>query len=233
MRRAYGPTDFLPDKYFMARLSLTQAEAYDLHTRYYKDYGLAIEGLVRHHKIDPLEYNSRVDDALPLEDVIVPDPKLKQLLQDLDRSKVRPWLFTNAYITHGKRVVKLLEVDDQFEGMTYCDYATTKFVCKPHPEMFAKAQQEAGVASPEQCYFVGMLKRSCDSSPQLGLADRGADDSGLNCKAAQSLGWTVAHLVEPSLPSPAEPASKYQISDLEELRGLFPQFFKRSQNGHV
>jgi len=142
----------------MTRLSLTQAEAYDLHSRYYKDYGLAIEGLVRHHKIDPLEYNSKVDDALPLDQVIVPDAKLRKLLQDLDRSKVRPWLFTNAYITHGKRVVKLLEVEDQFEGITYCDYASTRFVCKPHVEMFAKAQREAGVSAVERCFFVGEFR---------------------------------------------------------------------------
>jgi len=141
----------------MSRLSITQDEAYQLHSRYYKDYGLAIEGLVRHHKVDPLEYNSKVDDALPLEEILVPDPKLRRLLQDLDRTKVRPWLFTNAYVTHGKRVVKLLGVEDQFDGMTFCDYGAPKFVCKPHRQMFAKAQREAGAASPEQCFFVGKL----------------------------------------------------------------------------
>jgi hypothetical protein len=35
-----------------------------LHQKYYKEYGLAIEGLTRHHKIDPLVFNYEVDDAL-------------------------------------------------------------------------------------------------------------------------------------------------------------------------
>jgi pyrimidine and pyridine-specific 5'-nucleotidase len=101
-----------------------------------------------------------VDDALPLEDVIKPDPELRKLIQDIDTSKVRLWLFTNAYVTHGKRVVKLLKVDDLFEGMTYCDYASAPFYCKPHTEMFDKAMKQAGIKSNENCYFVGGSHRS-------------------------------------------------------------------------
>jgi pyrimidine and pyridine-specific 5'-nucleotidase len=104
------------DKYFINNLSLPPADALKLHNAYYTQYGLALEGLVRNHKIDPLEYNALVDDALALEDIIHPDPRLRKLLQDFDRDKVRLWLFTNAYINHGKRVVKLLGVDDLFDG---------------------------------------------------------------------------------------------------------------------
>ena len=121
----------------------------------YKEYGLAIEGLVRHHKVDPLEYNRKVDDALPMDEVLSKDPELRQLLEDIDNSKVKLWLFTNAYITHGKRVVRLLGVDDLFEGMTYCDYGARPLLCKPHPDMFKKAEIESGVHSASQCYFVG------------------------------------------------------------------------------
>lgn len=108
-----------------------------------------------HHKIDPLEFNREVDDALPLDNVITPDPQLRKLLADIDRKKVKPWLFTNAHITHGQRVVKLLGVQDMFEGITFCDYSKRPFVCKPHPEMFQKAEEESGVQSVESCYFVG------------------------------------------------------------------------------
>jgi pyrimidine and pyridine-specific 5'-nucleotidase len=90
-----------------------------------------------------------------LEDIIKPNPELRKLLEDIDRSKVRMWLFTNAYITHGKRVVKLLGVDDLFEGITFCDYGSDKFFCKPHAEMFDKAMKEAGIKSNQHCYFVG------------------------------------------------------------------------------
>lgn len=154
------------DKYFQAHLSLTQEEANTLHMKYYKDYGLAIEGLVRHHKVDPLEYNSKVDDALPLEQVIKPNPQLRKMLEDIDRDKVRLWLFTNAYVNHGKRVVKLLGIDDLFEGITYCDYGAERFLCKPHTDMFRKAMEEAGVERADDCYFVG----ACLVYPNLMLS---------------------------------------------------------------
>jgi pyrimidine and pyridine-specific 5'-nucleotidase len=144
----------------MTHLELSRAEAIELHHRYYTDYGLAISGLVLHHKVDPLEYNRKVDDALPLDTIITPDPKLRTLLEDINKSKVKLWLFTNAYITHAKRIVKLLGVEDMFEGITYCDYAHLPLICKPHEEMYEKAEVEAMASSPENCYFVGTEKVS-------------------------------------------------------------------------
>lgn len=123
--------------------------------KYYKEYGLAIEGLTRHHKIDALEFNRQVDDALPLDKILKPDPKLRKLLEDIDRNKVKLWLLTNAYVNHGKRVVKLLQVDDLFEGITYCDYGRPPLTCKPSQTMYDKAEKEAGVSSKTQSYFVG------------------------------------------------------------------------------
>ncbi|KAF1811648.1 pyrimidine 5-nucleotidase [Eremomyces bilateralis CBS 781.70] len=206
--RIHNHMSVLIDKYFETHLGISQAEAYELHMKYYTQYGLAIEGLVRHHKVDPLDYNQKVDDALPLEDIIKPNPTLRKLLEDLDTDKVRPWLLTNAYVTHGRRVVKLLGVDDLFEGLTYCDYGAEKFVCKPSTEMFMKAMQEAGVDDIKSCYFV--------------------DDSALNVKAARALGWSSVHLLEDAEPKHADEPREMQIRDLEDLRNIFPQFFKSS-----
>ena len=145
------------DKYFATHLALSAADAEMLHMKYYEDYGLAISGLVMHHKIDPLKYNREVDDALPLDGLLTPNPELRKLLEDLDTSIVKPWLFTNGYITHALRVVKLLGIDDLFEGITFCDYSQMPFICKPLPEMYEKAEREAGARSSEDCYFVGAL----------------------------------------------------------------------------
>lgn len=145
----------LIDRYFQKHLNLPQEEAVRLHQEYYTNYGLAIEGLVRHHEIDPLEYNAKVDDALPLDGVIKPRPELKKLLEDIDRSKVRLWLFTNAYINHAQRVIRLLGIEGMFEGVTYCDYSKVPFVCKPHKDAYAKAMKDAGVEKWEDCFFVG------------------------------------------------------------------------------
>ncbi|KAG9245740.1 HAD-like domain-containing protein [Calycina marina] len=196
----------LIDEYFVKHLELSQEDAYKLHMEYYKTYGLAIEGLVRHHRIDAMEYNRQVDDALPLESFIFPDPQLRKLLEDMDKTKVKLWLFTNAYKTHGERVVRLLGIEDFFEGITFCDYAEPILLCKPHPDMFKKAMRQAGISEFDKCYFV--------------------DDSVLNCAKAEELGWHTANLLEEGEPLPAEKPCKYQARHLEDLRKYFPQFFK-------
>jgi len=38
-------------QYFKTHLALSDEEAHQLHNEYYQSYGLALEGLVRHHKI--------------------------------------------------------------------------------------------------------------------------------------------------------------------------------------
>ncbi|KAL9125996.1 MAG: hypothetical protein Q9217_004877 [Psora testacea] len=203
----------LIDAYFVRHLSLPAEEATKLLQKYYKDYGLAISGLVKHHQIDPLAYNREVDDALPLEGVLTEDEGLMRLLEDIDTSKVKLWLFTNAHITHARRVVSLLGVEGFFEGVTYCDYGKMPLIAKPHTEMFDKAEREAGVHGKlRDCFFV--------------------DDSALNCRHANERGWTVVHKLEEDDPEPETRAGKYQIRSLEELRKLFPNFFRNKEPIH-
>ncbi|EXJ54229.1 hypothetical protein A1O7_09566 [Cladophialophora yegresii CBS 114405] len=208
-RRVHDHMAALINKYFITHLDMSADEATHLHQKYYKDYGLAIEGLARHHKIAPLDFNREVDDALPLDELLEPHAETRALLQRFDPHKVKLWLFTNAHVTHGRRVVRLLGIDDLFEGITYCDYGQVPLVPKPLPEMFDKAEREAGVrpGGHTPVYFV--------------------DDSYLNCRAAYMRGWTnTVHLVERGVPEPEEKASKYQISDLAELLDLFPELLR-------
>jgi pyrimidine and pyridine-specific 5'-nucleotidase len=158
------------DEYFQNHLNLSPADALRLHREYYQSYGLAIQGLVKHHEVDALDFNAKVDDALPLESILKPDPVLRRLLEDIDTTKVKLWLLTNAYITHGMRVVKLLRVDDLFEGITYCDYSAEQLLAKPEVDMWKKAMREACIESIDDCYFVGRLKKksSCPFTCPLG-----------------------------------------------------------------
>jgi len=124
--------------YFM-KLGLPVEQAEELHHKYYKEYGLAIRGLIRHHSIDPLDYDKNCDLAIPLEDILSPDPKLRQLLMDIDRSKARVWCITNAYKTHALRVLKIMNLADLIEGVVSCDYTNFHFHCKPEKEYYQEA----------------------------------------------------------------------------------------------
>lgn len=173
--------------------------------QYWKDHGLTVIGLQKLHNIDPVVYNAEVDDALPLDKLLSPNQRLQDILDRFDRTKVKLWLFTNAYVTHARRVVKILGVEKHFEGITYCDHLTGFWPCKPFPEMFEKAENEAGVTSVKQCYFV--------------------DDNPKNCKAAFERGWSVVQIRDPKLtqPSESEKPGYETIDNLEKLHDVFPE----------
>ncbi|KAJ2727063.1 suppressor of deletion of TFIIS [Coemansia sp. Benny D115] len=167
---------------------------------YYRDYGLTVRGLVKHHGVDPVAFNNYVDASLPLESIISADPQLREILL---RVKTRRWAFTNAGIDHAQRVLRCLGVDDLFEGITYCDYSDLDFPCKPKAPAYERAMREAGVDVPQHCYFV--------------------DDSAANVAVARQLGWTAVH-VSPSAKD--DSAAGHQcIDDIHKLPLVLPQLF--------
>lgn len=197
--------------YFKTELNLDDEAAHNLRRTYYRDYGLAIRGLVMFHDINAIEYNKMVDDALPLQNILRPDLALRKVLQDLRASgKIdKLWLFTNAYKNHGLRCVRLLGIADLFDGITYCDYAQEdNLICKPDPNAFEKAKMESGLGQYSNAWFV--------------------DDSGNNIQQGIALGMgKCIHLVEDVVDEilGANPKGSAVISDITDLPKAFPELF--------
>ncbi|KAJ7068368.1 pyrimidine 5-nucleotidase [Mycena amicta] len=201
--------------YFVG-MGLEEEEASALHHQYYTNYGLALRGLIRHHDVDPLDFDQKCDRALPLEDLIKPSFRVRSLLEDINRDKAQVWALTNAYRFHAERVLRILKVDDLIDGIIFCDYQQPNFACKPDAEYYHQALAKAQV-DPFDCYFV--------------------DDSRPNVKAARALGWGhVAHFCERGLIHSEGGKLKEitevevlegidVIEDLEELRTIWPEVF--------
>ncbi|SCU86526.1 LAMI_0D02476g1_1 [Lachancea mirantina] len=198
-------------EYFKNELRMNDEEAWHLHHKYYREYGLAIRGLVMHHEINALEYNRMVDDALPLQDILKPNLELRSMLKRLKSSQKvdKLWLFTNAYKSHGLRCVRLMGIADLFDGITYCDYAQTDtLICKPDPTAFEKAKRESGLGSYSNAWFV--------------------DDSGNNIETGLALGIPkCVHLVEEEVDVNLgkTPKGSIVISDIVDLEEAVPEVF--------
>lgn len=168
-------------QYFKEQLLLSDEDANELHLNYYKTYGLALEGLVRNHQVDALEYNSKVDDLLDLKSVLEYNEALRKKLIDLKQTSDYDcfWLITNAYKNHALRVISFLGLGDLFDGLTYCDYAQNPIVCKPMAGFFHGCFDTINVQKPDYTHLSFI------------------DDSTLNVKAAADLGvGFVYHFVE-------------------------------------
>lgn len=185
---------------YFVRMGMSEKEAKELRAKYHMDYGLALRGLQKHHVVDPIQYDKEVDGSLPLDDIMKPDPVLREMLTGL---KMKKWIFTNAYYPHAERCVKLLGIDDQFDGMTFADYRIPDFACKPEIEAYKKAMEEAGVKDPSLCYLV--------------------DDSAANVDAAKSLGWTAIHVTDDLEGSKH---GDYQITTIHDLPKVLPHLWQ-------
>ncbi|KAM6495806.1 pyrimidine 5-nucleotidase [Amanita muscaria] len=206
---------------YFVKLGLSHEEASELHLQYYTQYGLALRGLTRHHDVDALDFDRHCDGSLPLEEMIKFDPNLVKLFEDIDRNKARVWALTNAYKPHAERVLRILGLERLIDGLFYCDYQVKDFACKPEPEYYQQAMQRAGVSDPSKCYFV--------------------DDSLKNVMGAHALGWShCVHFCEKghemmeggklktlvSNGSATATNAIDEISDLQQLREVWPEIFK-------
>ncbi|RCH83538.1 hypothetical protein CU097_002981 [Rhizopus azygosporus] len=187
-------------EYFVKEVGVPEEEVAAIQAHYHETYGLSLRGLTKHHSVDPLDFDLKVDQALPLDDLIKRDQSLIDMLKGLYCKK---WVFTNAYKPHALRCLRLLGIENEFDGLTYTNYTIPDFNCKPETESFLRAMKDAGINDPRLCYLV--------------------DDSAANIDAAQKLGWTTVHV--------ADDASKsnhgdYQIEDIHELPQVLPELWE-------
>ncbi|CAR31056.1 hypothetical protein ZYGR_0P03620 [Zygosaccharomyces rouxii] len=160
--------------YLINELSIDEDEAETLNQGYYKEYGLAIRGLMMFHGIDAMEYNRTVDDSLPLQHILKPDLQLRKVLYELrQRGHIdKMWLFTNAYKHHALRVVRILGIADLFDGITYTDYnvGPNSLICKPDPRAFEKAKLESGLGDYSNAYFIDDSGNNVEQGLLLGMS---------------------------------------------------------------
>lgn len=71
-----------------------------------------LRGTVRHHQVDPLDYDRCCDAALDLDAILHPNPALQEMIKSIDRSKYRVWALTNAY-----KNVSRLSLSSMIEGL--------------------------------------------------------------------------------------------------------------------
>ncbi|KAF8759840.1 Haloacid dehalogenase-like hydrolase [Rhizoctonia solani] len=166
--------------------------------------GLSVRGLIQHHDVDPLDFDAKVDASLPLEELLTPDPTVRRLLEDIDTSKVRIWALTNAYKTHAQRVLKILGLEDLFEGLVFCDYESKDFACKPERKFY---DQVGSRPSAKWAHCAFLYDAALDAKALAGTGASGGVGNIDDLKPED--GISVIHR-------------------LEDLRKVWPKVFKTS-----
>lgn len=170
----FGLIDKRINSYMHEVVGIALEDVDTLRRQYWQAYGVTMQGLMRHHQVDPEDYLYYVHDVDVASRLQV-EPELRQALVSLPQAKV---IFTNSCRSHTDRVLDALGVADLFDQVF--DIRVADYMPKPYVEPYHRVLEHLGLAG-SQCVMV--------------------EDSVANLKPAKDLGMTTI-LVGNAIPGP-------------------------------
>lgn len=134
----------------------------ELRRSYWQRYGVTMQGLMRHHQVDPEDYLRYVHD-IDVPSRLEPDPLLRQALLSLPQRRV---VFTNSSICHSERVLQALGLRDLFEEIY--DIRIADYLPKPYPDPYRAVLEKLG-AEASDCIMVEDTPENLLTAKQLGM----------------------------------------------------------------
>ncbi len=149
--------------YMLERVGIPASEVQTLRRQLFEQYGTTLRGLQINYNIDSADFLAYVH-AVPLADYIKPNPYLGAMIRSLPQRK---FIFTNADSPHAKRVLRVLELEDCFDGII--DIVAVQPYCKPMPPSFEIALKMAGEIDPKRCALIDDMYRTTRAARQIGM----------------------------------------------------------------
>ncbi|MFZ5912213.1 MAG: pyrimidine 5'-nucleotidase [Chloroflexota bacterium] len=149
--------------YMRERMGIPPADIPRLREQYFRQYGTTLRGLQAHHGVDTQAFLAFVHD-LPLRDYLAPNPLVREVIGSL---RARKLVFTNADVSHARRVLAALDLDGCFDAIV--DVNAVAPYCKPMPESFQIAMRAAGETNPRHCAMIDDLPRTTKAARESGL----------------------------------------------------------------
>ncbi len=134
----------------------------ELRRSYWQRYGVTMQGLMRHHQVDPEDYLRYVHDIDVLSR-IAPDLELRRALLALPQRRA---VFTNSSICHSERVLQALGLRDLFEEIY--DIRVAGYRPKPYPDPYRAVLAHLG-AEADECIMVEDTVENLLTAKQLGM----------------------------------------------------------------
>ncbi len=150
------------NRYMAEVVAIAPTDVDGLRRRYWKDYGTTLQGLIRHHVVDPEDYLDYVH-AVDVGSRVSVDRELKETLNSLPLSS---YVFTNGSRCHVDRVVTALGLDGMFTDVF--DIRIADYQPKPHPDPYQHVLDKLNLSG-EQCVMVEDQLPNLETAKQFGM----------------------------------------------------------------
>jgi putative hydrolase of the HAD superfamily len=121
-----------------------------------------MQGLMRHHQVDPEDYLDYVHD-IDVASRLVPDLELHRVLKALPHRRA---IFTNSSTSHSRRVLDALQLTDLFEEIF--DIRVAEYLPKPWPEPYHAVLARLEVPA-SRCIMVEDTPANLKTAKELGM----------------------------------------------------------------
>jgi len=151
------------NRFMVEEVAIPVPEVDGLRRRYWRDYGATLQGLIRHHQVDPEAYLDYVHDV-DIASRIAPDARLQDSLRALDAPC---HVFTNGSREHAERVLDALGIGEHFAQIF--DIRVAAYMPKPNPEPY-RGVLSALAVDPQRCVMVEDSAANLVQARELGMA---------------------------------------------------------------
>ncbi len=139
-RELFSLIDVRINRYMEDVVGIDPADVDGLRRRYWADYGVTLQGLIRHHAVDAEDYLHYVHDV-DVSARIAADPELRERLGGIDAPC---YVFTNGSRAHAERVLNCLGIADRFDDIF--DIRVAGYRPKPYPDPYREVMRRIGCA---------------------------------------------------------------------------------------
>jgi putative hydrolase of the HAD superfamily len=150
------------NEYICTAVKIELTEADSLRQKYWDQYGATLEGLVKHHNINPTEFLRQTHTLINLKELVVPMPDLIKVLSSIDGQKI---LYTNAPRDYTNKVLKVCKVEDYFDEIFSIEDGN--FLAKPSTTSMESFLKKYDI---KKACFVDDVKENLETANQFGLS---------------------------------------------------------------
>jgi len=150
------------NRYISETIKINFVESDKLRQKYWEKYGATLEGLIKHHKINPVEFLAKTHTIDNFAELVVPMPDLIKVLSSISGQKI---LYTNAPRNYTKKVLEICQIEDFFDGIFSIE--DSSFIAKPNPKSMKLFLDYYKI---KKGYFVDDVKENLETASQFGIS---------------------------------------------------------------
>lgn len=161
-RALFSLIDVRINHYMQHVVGIAADQVDGLRRRYWQQYGVTLQGLIREHGADPEDYLDYVHD-IDVASRLQANLPLRQMLHNLPQRK---FVFTNGSHSHAVRVLHCLQIEDCFEQIF--DIRLSNYIPKPNRLPYDAVLDATGLSGGD-CVMVEDSVDNLRMAAQLGM----------------------------------------------------------------